>query len=73
MDKRLSEVFPQGVATMSDDELVEIAAEIRHETERAYLLFDGTRTAWVPKSLVEDNGDGTFTMPLFLAEQKEFV
>jgi len=54
-------------------ELIEIAAEIRHETEKAYLLFDGTREAWVPKSQVEDNGDGTFTMPTWLAERAEFV
>lgn len=58
---------------MSDSPLIEIAAEIRHETDNAYLLFDGTRTAWVPKSQVENNEDGTFTMPEWLAEQKEFI
>lgn len=58
---------------MSSPELVEIAAELRHETDKAYLLFDGTRTAWVPKSQVEDNGDGTFTMPEWLAQDKEFI
>ena len=55
------------------NELVEIAAEIRHETEKAYLLFDGTREAWVPKSQVENNNDGTFTMPTWLAERAEFI
>ena len=54
-------------------ELIEIAAEIRHETEKAYLLFDGTREAWVPKSQVEDNGDGTFAMPEWLAMKCEFI
>lgn len=55
------------------DRLVEIAAEIRVETPKAYLLFDGVREAWVPKSLVEDNGDGTFTMPERLAQEKELI
>jgi hypothetical protein len=58
---------------MSNDHLVEIAAEIRHETERAYLLFDGTREVWLPKSQVQDNGDGTFTMPEWLAVAKELI
>jgi len=58
---------------MSDAQLIDIAAEIKHETDRAYLLDDGTRKAWVPKSQVEDNGDGTFTMPEWLARDKEFI
>ncbi len=56
-----------------DNEMVEIAAMLRHETDKAYLLFDGVREAWVPKSQVEDNGDGTFTMPTWLAQQREFI
>jgi hypothetical protein len=58
---------------MNESALIEIAAEIRHETDKAYLLFDGTREAWVPKSQVEDNEDGTFTMPEWLAEQKGLI
>ena len=58
---------------MTDNSLVDIAAQIRHETAKAWLLFDGTREAWVPKSQVEDNGDGTFTLPLWLAEKCEFI
>jgi hypothetical protein len=58
---------------MSNTELVDIEAELRHETDKALLLWDGERQAWVPKSYVEDNGDGTFTMPEWLAHQKGFV
>lgn len=54
-------------------ELFEVAAELRHETKLAYLLFDGTKEAWVPKSQVQDNNDGTFTMPQWLAEKVGFV
>jgi hypothetical protein len=53
--------------------LIEIAAKIRGETEKAYRLFDGTRTEWVPKSQVQDNNDGTFTMPEWLATDKGFI
>lgn len=55
------------------NELFEVAAEIRHETQVAYLLFDGTKETWVPKSQVENNNDGTFTMPTWLEEKIGFV
>jgi hypothetical protein len=55
------------------NQLVEIAAEIVHETEKAYLLFDGARKEWVPKSVTQDNEDGTFTMPEQLAQEKGFI
>jgi hypothetical protein len=58
---------------MGDNTLIEIAAVIRHQTEKAYLLFDGTHEAWVPKSQIEDNEDGTFTMPEWLAQQSGFI
>jgi hypothetical protein len=58
---------------MRENELFDISAQIRRETDKAWLLFDGTKEAWVPKSLVEDNRDGTFTMPVWLAKDKEFI
>jgi hypothetical protein len=54
-------------------DLIEIAAQMRRETDKALLLFDGVREAWVPKALVEDNKDGTFTMPEWLAKDKELI
>jgi hypothetical protein len=36
-------------------------------------LYDGTRTEWVPKQFVEDNRDGTFAMPEWLAKDKGFI
>jgi len=56
-----------------EKELFDLAAEVHHETEKAWLLNDGTRKAWVAKSTAEDNGDGTFTMPLWVAKDKGFV
>jgi hypothetical protein len=58
---------------MSGQELVDVVAELRGETDKAYRLFDGKTTEWVPKSQVEQNDDGTFTMPVWLAEEKGFV
>ena len=54
-------------------ELIDIAGTLRGETEKALRIFDGKATEWVPKSLVEDNGDGTFTMPEWLAKEKGFI
>ena len=59
--------------------LVDIAAELRHEThpedpERgAFLIHDGIRLAWLPKTQAEKNDDGTFTMPEWLAQEKELI
>ena len=67
------------------ERLTDISAIIRHETDAAYLLYDGRSEikkgdtspselrVWVPKSKVEDNGDGTFTMPEWLALEKGFI
>lgn len=54
-------------------ELVDIAVQKRGETEKAFRLFDGVRTEWVPKSYVEENGDGTYAMPEWLAIEKGFI
>ena len=53
--------------------LVEVEGERRAETEKAFQIYDGARTEWVPKSQVEDHGDGTFSMPEWLAMEKGFI
>ena len=58
---------------MSKTKLFDLEAIIKVETAKAYLLFDGTREGWVPKQLVENNKDDTFTMPFWLALDKGFV
>lgn len=58
---------------MSNSKLFDLAAQITAETGKAWKLDDGTRQEWVPKSQVEDNGDGTFTMPEWLAKEKGFI
>jgi hypothetical protein len=58
---------------MRDAKLTDIACELRHETSRAYLIFDGAKEAWLPKSLVERNEDDTFTMPEWLAKEKGLI
>lgn len=56
-----------------DSKLVDIAAEERGSTAAAFRLWDGRRSEWFPKSQVEDNGDGTYTMPEWLAHEKGFI
>jgi hypothetical protein len=58
---------------MPKSDLIDIAAEKKGETEKALRLYDGSRSEWVPKSQVEDNGDGTFTMPEWIAKEKGFI
>ena len=56
-----------------EPELIDIAAEKQGETAAAFRLFDGIFTEWVPKSQVEENDNGTFTMPTWLAREKGFI
>jgi RNase P/RNase MRP subunit p29 len=49
-----------------------IAAEVVAETDKAWLLSDGAKEAWVPKSLVEREG-AVFQMPEWLAMDKGFI
>ena len=58
---------------MARDDPVEVEAELRHETDRAFLIFDGEREIWLPKSLVKHDGHGEFTMPEWLAMQEELI
>lgn len=55
------------------NKLVDIEAECKIERELSYLLYDGDKTEWVAKSLVENNKDGTWTMPEWLALDKGFI
>ncbi|WP_024517108.1 hypothetical protein [Bradyrhizobium sp. Tv2a-2] len=56
-----------------ESKLTDIEAELLQETDRAYRLYDGKTRAWVAKSLVENNGDGSWTLPLWLAQEKGLV
>lgn len=58
---------------MPKSELIDIAGIVRGETDKAIRVYDGKTTEWLPKSQVEDNGDGTFTMPEWLAKEKGFI
>lgn len=55
-------------------ELVDLDAVLVHETEKAYLLdVGGPEKVWVPKSVAEDNEDGTFTVPYRWAYERGLV
>ena len=61
---------------MADPELIDIAAELRHETPRAYLIWDGASQVWFPKSMTEMHKEGrttTFTIPQWLAQDKGLI
>jgi hypothetical protein len=54
--------------------------EVEVETDRAILVFDGTRTAWIPKSQIADTSEvqgrgdsGTLRIPEWLAKDKELI
>lgn len=67
-------------ASFDEPHLVDIACELRHETAKAFLVFDGAKEVWLPKSQVEQNdslsdgaGGTIFTMPHWLAKEKGLI
>lgn len=55
-------------------DLVDVAGEIRGETDKAYRFFDGEQTVWLPKSQCEwDDHDNTMAMPEWLAQDKGLI
>jgi hypothetical protein len=55
-------------------DIIEIAGELRHEMEKAYLLFDGDKEVWIAKSLGEwDEHSKTMQMPEWLALDKGLI
>lgn len=42
---------------LESDGYVYIDGEVRHITERAVLIHDGKREAWIPLSKIEDSDD----------------
>jgi len=60
-----------------DKESIEFYGEIKKETERAYLVFDGANEIWLPKSQLEKKrvkgNDCKFTIPEWLAKEKGII
>ena len=57
-----------------NNDIIEIAGELRHETEKAYLLFDGDKEVWVPKAQCEwDQQEKVMQMPEWLAHSKGLI
>lgn len=54
-------------------DIVDIAGEIRAQTERAIQFYDGTVMVWLPRSQVEIGDDGTIAMPEWLAKDKGLI
>lgn len=52
---------------------VEIACEVRVETDKALLIFDGTKEVWIPKSQIRDQCEepgmfGSKIISIFISE-----
>lgn len=55
-----------------ESDLVDITCTLRHQTDKAYLVDDGDKQVWVPKSQCEYD-DGVLTLPEWLARDKGFI
>jgi hypothetical protein len=59
---------------MKNHNIIEIAGELGHETEKAYQFFDGKVTVWLPKSQAEwDAHSKTMQMAEWLAMERGLI
>ena len=63
---------------MSRNDPIEFCGELRHETDKAYLVFDGDHEVWIPKSQTQAHrqikgSDWEFVIPEWLAVEKGIV
>jgi hypothetical protein len=55
-------------------DLVDVAGEVRGETDKAFRFFDGAKEVWLPKSQCEwDADDRTMAVPEWLATEKGLI
>jgi len=57
---------------------IEFYGTLEHETDKAYLVFDGREKIWIPKSQVKKcqnikEDDWEFTIPEWLAREKGII
>lgn len=58
---------------------IDFCGEIRHETDMAYLVFDGVDEVWIPKSQcrsvrrIGQGSDYEFVIPEWLAKEKGII
>jgi hypothetical protein len=66
----------------SPTEVVEIACEVKRQTDKAWLVFDGAREVWIAKSQISDyvEEQGLISkkvtsvfVPLWLANEKGLI
>jgi hypothetical protein len=54
--------------------IIEIAGELLHDTEKAYLFFDSSNEVWIPKSIGEwSEEDSTMQLPEWYAYEKGLI
>jgi len=65
---------------MSKSDLIDIVVQLKAETDKAWLVNDGTKDVWVPKSqckLYKDaplgRNEKILTLPEWLAHEKELI
>jgi hypothetical protein len=54
-------------------DLVDIAGEIRVQTEKAIQFYDGKVTVWLPRSQIEIGDDGTVAVPEWLVKANGLI
>jgi len=59
---------------------IEFCGEVKHETDAAYLVYDGANEVWIPKSQVQEcrrlsakSDDYEFIIPEWLAIEKGII
>lgn len=55
------------------DQMVKLVGEVKIETEKAIQFYDGSKTVWLARSLIEIDSDGTVWCPEWLATKERLT
>lgn len=59
---------------MPNNEMIEISGEIVEDRRASYLFYDGTKSVFLPKSLVEwDSDEKVMRVPEWMAMEKGLI
>lgn len=53
--------------------LYDFAGEIAGESRKAIKIFDGIKPQWIPRSVLKNNFDGTFSVPEWFAIERKMI
>lgn len=71
--KQLENQVKKRIRDRENGDLIEFSGKLKRETEKAFLVFDGINSHWLPKSQCDKLRKDLFLVPAWLAKEKGII